>query len=70
MEAKDCKCCVCGRQAVAFWPLMDPDIPSQPFCRECLDKQKIKLLIELFGYEKKAADTHVKYWNKENENRD
>ncbi len=65
MKANECKCCRCGKPAVAFWPLIDPDIPAQPYCRECLDKQKIKLLIELFGHEKKAAEIYVKHWNKQ-----
>jgi hypothetical protein len=45
--AKDCKCIKCGKQAVAFYPCFDPDIPSNPYCRECLDKTKIELLIKL-----------------------
>ena len=47
MKATDCKCIVCGKQAVAFWPVCDPDIPSHPYCRECLDKEKIKLMVKL-----------------------
>lgn len=35
-EAKDCKCCKCGKQAVAFYPCVDPDIPSYPYCADCL----------------------------------
>lgn len=46
--AKDCKCCQCGKPAVAFWPCIDPDIPSEPYCRECLDRAKRELLIKLF----------------------
>jgi len=38
IKASDCKCCECGEQAVAFWPVIDPDIPSHPYCRKCLDK--------------------------------
>ena len=46
--AKDYKCCECKtEQAVAFFPVCDPDIPSYPYCKKCLDKVKIKLLIEL-----------------------
>lgn len=48
MKASECKCCVCGKQAVAFWPCIDPDIKSLPYCRECLDKAKMELLIEMF----------------------
>ena len=47
MKANECRCCRCGKQAVAFWPCFDPDILSYPYCRECLDKEKEKLLISL-----------------------
>ena len=43
MEAKDCKCCVCGKQAVAFYPCIDPDIPSYPYCADCLEKAMIEV---------------------------
>lgn len=46
IQAKDCKC-ECGAQAVAFWPVCDPDIPSHPYCRECLDKTKDRLWLAL-----------------------
>lgn len=52
MKASECKCCICGKQAVAFWPMIDPDIPSSPYCRECLDKEKLKVLIDMWGEEK------------------
>jgi hypothetical protein len=45
--AKDCKCKDCGKQAVAFFPVCDPDIPQYPYCRECLDIRKKKLMQEL-----------------------
>ena len=44
VRATDCKCCVCGKPAVAFWPCIDPDIPSNPYCRKCLDDAKWKLI--------------------------
>ena len=50
MEAKDCKCCVCEKQAVAFYPVIDPDIPSYPYCADCLEKalvNTVKLIWEL-----------------------
>jgi hypothetical protein len=47
VHAKDCQCCECGKQAVAFWPMVDPDIPHYPYCRECLDKAKNSLLIKI-----------------------
>ena len=46
--AKDCKCCLCGKPAVAFWPCIDPDIPSEPYCRKCLDKMKKRNYIKTF----------------------
>ena len=51
--AKDCKCCECGEQAVAFWPCSDPDIPSHPYCRKCLDKIKMQMLLEFEKIDKK-----------------
>ena len=36
--------------AVAFWPLIDPDIPEHPYCRRCLDKAKIEVLIKIFCF--------------------
>jgi len=47
MKASDCKCCECGKKAVAFWPVVDPDIPAYPYCRECLDKAKKELFLKL-----------------------
>ncbi len=47
MKASDCKCIVCGKPAVAFWPIIDPDIPEHPYCRKCLDREKMKCLIAL-----------------------
>lgn len=49
--AKDCKCCKCGKPAVAFWPCIDPDIPSEPYCRECLDKVKSEILLKISTYD-------------------
>ena len=49
IKASDCKCCECGKQAVAFWPVIDPDIPSHPYCRKCLDKAKSELMLKMFG---------------------
>lgn len=45
--AKDCKCVVCGKPAVAFWPCIDPDIPSEPYCRKCLDNIKREVILKL-----------------------
>lgn len=48
VHASDCQCCKCGDQAVAFWPCVDPDIPSRPYCRPCLDDAKNKLTAKLY----------------------
>lgn len=64
MKATECKCIVCGKQAVAFWPVIDPDIPAQPYCRKCLDKAKAEVLVKSFGYSDKQAKTFVKLYKK------
>lgn len=53
IKASDCKCCVCGQKAAAFWPVLDPDIPANPYCRPCLDKAQQELLIRLYHDKKK-----------------
>ena len=53
VKASDCKCCECGAPAVALWPCFDPDIPSYPYCRKCLDKAKGELLRQLFNIDEK-----------------
>lgn len=53
VKASDCKCCECGEQAVAFWPVIDPDIPSYPYCRKRLDKAKGELIRMLLEIDKK-----------------
>lgn len=51
--ASDCKCCECGKKAIAFYPFIDPDIPSNPYCEECLTKVKLEVLTELYKIEQK-----------------
>lgn len=53
MKASECKCIICDEQAVAFWPFIDLDIPAKPYCRKCLDKTKMKVLMGEIGYTKK-----------------
>lgn len=53
VKASDCKCCECGEPAVAFFPTYDPDIPSYPYCRKCLDKAKAELIEQLLDIDKK-----------------
>jgi hypothetical protein len=54
-KASDCFC-ACGKPAVCYWPCIDPDIPSHPYCRECVDKAQVSLLLKLqeIGREKDA----------------
>jgi hypothetical protein len=48
MNAMECTCCKCNKQAVAFWPVFDPDIPRSPYCRECLDAEKNNFLVAMY----------------------
>ena len=48
MKASECKCCECGKPAVVFFPCVDPDIPSHPYCQECLDEARMKLALALW----------------------
>ena len=66
MKATECKCVECGQPAVAFCPLIDPDIPTYPYCRKCLDKAKTELLIKAFGKDKNEAKAIVKMSAKTN----
>ena len=60
MKASECKCVECGEQAVAFWPNVDPDIPSHPYCRKCLDAAKDRLIMKLFKEAKGGRkDGHI-----------
>lgn len=43
MKANECKCCVCGKQAVAYYPCVDPDIPSHPYCADHLEEAMIDM---------------------------
>lgn len=67
MKASECKCHICGKQAVAFWPMIDPDIPAEPYCRKCLDKAKIQVLMNCFGKSEKEARQFVNHQNKKTE---
>lgn len=44
VEDSECKCCICGKQAYAFWPCIDPDISQHPYCEKCLAKKKARKL--------------------------
>lgn len=45
IRAEECVCCICGKQAVAFWPAFDPDVPRNPYCRNCLNKAKMRVML-------------------------
>ncbi len=56
MQASELQCCVCEvKQAVAFWPCIDPDIPSHPYCRECLDDAQTRVLTKLYKHGEQFA---------------
>ena len=48
VQATDRKCCECVKPAVCFWPVIDPDISSHPYCRKCVDGAKGRLLTRLY----------------------
>lgn len=49
MKATECKCCCCGEDAVAFWPIFDIDQETQPnpYCRKCLSQAKMQMLLAM-----------------------
>ena len=46
MNAKDYKCVKCGKQAVVFFGLADPDGEQEPYCRGCVEKTKMRIYEE------------------------
>ena len=46
-HASEYKCIECGAAAVCFWPACDPDIPSHPYCRPCVERAKIRVLARI-----------------------
>ncbi len=46
MKAKDCKCTRCGKQAVVFVGLNDPDATDYPMCRKCADSWKVETTMD------------------------
>ena len=53
IHASDFKCVECGKQAEVFFPVMDPDIPSHPYCKKCADKAQRELFFKLCEINKK-----------------
>ena len=41
--AKNQRCCMCDKQAVAFYPVVDPDIPSHPYCADHLEEAMVDM---------------------------
>lgn len=56
VKASECKCCECGKPAVTFFPVIDPDIPSSPYCAKCIDKAKMELAMTLWGDDKEMLE--------------
>ena len=50
------KCCKCNEVAVAYWPAIDPDIPSHPYCRKHLDDAKLRFLVDMWDMEDMRGD--------------
>lgn len=48
VKTSEVVCCVCSAKAIAWWPVIDPDIPQQPYCRKCLNKIKLEIMIKTF----------------------
>jgi len=46
-SSHQCRVDGCRNQAVAWWPVIDPDTPSSPYCRTCLDDRKERVMVEL-----------------------
>ena len=51
MEAKDDKWCVCGLQAVAYYPCVYQYIPSYPYCAEHLENAMIDMAKTVWKYD-------------------
>lgn len=52
LKASDYPCVkACGRQAVAWWPCVDPDIKARPYCQECIDESTREMIVELSKFE-------------------
>lgn len=49
VNASDYKCVECGKQAEVWYPIIDPDIPPHPYCRNCAEKAYRELLTKLLG---------------------
>jgi len=59
--AKDYYCVECYRKdkkvpGEVFWPCIDPDIPSYPYCKPCKDNLQMKLLIEMSEMDYKESN--------------
>jgi hypothetical protein len=42
-------------QAEVFWPCVDIDIPSHPYCRKCVTKQQLKAMIAIADMDQEFA---------------
>ncbi len=45
--AKDFKCSRCGKPAVVFVGLNDPDATDYPMCRKCADDWRYEVIVEV-----------------------
>lgn len=52
LHAKDRKCCRCGNQAAVWWPCIDIDIKSNPYCKACVLLQQLEVMKQLSELDK------------------
>ena len=64
IKAKDQVCIICEEQAVAFWPIIDSDITSNPYCRECLDTVKARVMKRCMEVMKHGIEEYRKLQSK------
>lgn len=48
------KCCMCGAEAVALFPVweIDQEVPPRPYCRKCLHRAKREFFLQILKIEK------------------
>ena len=49
VKAEDCKCCICGKKAYAFWPCIDPDFLSIPIVKNASENNRWLLSCKSLG---------------------
>ncbi len=42
------KCIKCGDKATVYFPVVDIDIKSDPYCDKCVEEERLKLMIAIY----------------------